>query len=486
MELYRKTAHEISDMIKKKEVSCIEVVNSVLDRIDKVDSKVQAFNYVARKEALEQAKALDKKVADGQAQGDLFGVPVGIKDNICTEGLQTTCSSKMLQNFIPPYDATVTKKLKDTNTIVIGKMNMDEFAMGSSTETSYTKKTKNPWDLERVPGGSSGGSAAAVAADEAFVALGSDTGGSIRQPASLSGCVGIKPTYGHVSRYGLIAFASSLDQIGSFSKDVTDCALTLNAIGGHDPMDATSANINYPDYKTALVNNVKGLKIGVPKEYYGEGTNDEVRKALYQGLDTLKMLGAEYEEFDLPITEYALPAYYVISSSEASSNLARYDGIKYGYRAEKYSDLVDLYRQTRSEGFGDEVKRRIMIGTFALSSGYYDAYYKKAGQVRTLIKQGFENAFKKYDVIITPASPTTAFKFGEKSDNPLEMYAADICTVSINIAGLPGMVIPCGLDSKGLPIGMQIIGKHFDEKTMLRTAYTFEQNTEFHKMKPTL
>lgn len=486
MELFKKTAHEISDMIKKKEVSCTEVVNSVLNRIDNVDPKVQAFNYVAREEALEQAKAMDKKVIDGQTQGDLFGVPIGIKDNICTEGLQTTCSSKMLQNFIPPYDATVTKKLKEANTVIIGKMNMDEFAMGSSTETSYTKKTRNPWDLERVPGGSSGGSAAAVAADEAFVTLGSDTGGSIRQPASLSGCVGIKPTYGHVSRYGLIAFASSLDQIGSFTKDVTDCALTLNVIGGHDSMDATSANIDYPDYKTALVNNVKGLKIGIPKEYYGEGTNDEVKKAMYNALDTLKILGAQYEEFDLPITEYALPAYYVISSCEASSNLARFDGIRYGYRAEKFTDLVDLYRQTRSEGFGDEVKRRIMIGSFALSSGYYDAYYKKACQVRTLIRQGFENAFDKYDVIITPTSPTTAFKFGEKSDNPLEMYAADICTVSINIAGLPGMVIPCGFDSKGLPIGMQIIAKHFDEKTMLRTAYTFEQNTEFHKMKPSL
>ena len=486
MELYRKTAHEVSEMIKKKEVSCTEVVNSVLDRIDKVDPKVQAFNYIARKEALEQASKLDIKVAEGQATGDLFGVPFGVKDNICTEGIQTTCSSKMLQNFIPPYDATVIKKLRKANTIILGKMNMDEFAMGSSTETSFTKKTRNPWDLDRVPGGSSGGSAAAIAADEAFVTLGSDTGGSIRQPASLTGCVGIKPTYGHVSRYGLIAFASSLDQIGSLTKDVTDCALTLNVIGGHDAMDATSANVNYPDYKTALVNDIKGLKIGIPKQYYGEGTSDEVKIAMYNALDTLKMLGAEYEEFDLPITKYALPAYYIISSSEASSNLARFDGIKYGYRAEKFEDLVDLYRQTRSEGFGAEVKRRIMIGTFTLSSGYYDAYYKKAGQVRTLIKQGFENAFKKYDVIITPASPTTAFKIGEKSESPLEMYAADICTVSINIAGLPGMVIPCGYDSKGLPIGMQIIAKHFDEKTMLRAAYTFEQNTEFHKMKPSI
>lgn len=486
MELFRKTAHEISDMIKKKEVSCVEVTNSVLDRIDKVESKIEAYNLVCNDYAIEQAKTLDKKVAAGQASGDLFGVPMGLKDNMCTDGIATTCSSKMLGNFIPPYDATVTKKLKEAGTVLLGKMNLDEFAMGSSTENSATKTTKNPWDIERVPGGSSGGSAAAVSADEAFFTLGSDTGGSIRQPASLCGCVGIKPTYGHVSRYGLVAFASSLDQIGSFTKDVTDCALVMNAISGHDPMDSTSANIDYPDYKKSLVNDVKGLKVGIPKEYYGAGINEEVRNTLYKSIEKLKEMGAEFEEFSLPLTEYALPAYYLIATPECSSNLARFDGIRYGYRTDKFSDLVDLYCKSRSEGFGPEVKRRIILGTYALSSGYYDAYYKKAMQVRTLVKNDFENAFKKYDVIITPTSPTTAFKIGEKSSNPLEMYAADICTVSVNIAGLPGMVVPCGFDSKNLPIGMQIIGKHFDEKTIIRTAYTFEQNTEFHKMKPSL
>ena len=486
MELYSKTAHEISDMIKQKKVSCKEVINSLLDRVEKVESKIDAFNLVCKENALKQAEELDCVVEKGEAKGDLFGVPMGIKDNMCTEGITTTCSSKILENYIPPYSATVTKKLKDANTILFGKMNLDEFAMGSSTENSYFKTTKNPWDIERVPGGSSGGSAAAVTADEVYFALGSDTGGSIRQPASLCGCVGIKPTYGCVSRYGLIAFASSLDQIGSFTKDVTDCALVLNTISGHDPNDATSANVNYPDYKTALVNDVKGLKIGIPKEYFGDGINAEVKMAMYKALDTLKALGADYEEFDFPMSEYALPAYYLISSSEASSNLARYDGIKYGYRAKNFTDLLDLYCQTRSEGFGSEVKLRIMIGTYALSSGYYDAYYKKALQVRTLIKQSFDNALKKYDMIITPTSPTTAFKIGEKCDNPLEMYAADICTVSVNIAGLPGLVVPCGFDSKNLPIGMQIIGKAFDEKTILKVGFTYEQNTDFHKQKPKL
>lgn len=486
MELFRKTAHEISDMVKKKEVSCVEVVKDLINRVDSVESKIDAYNLVCKEHALKTAEELDKIVAGGEAKGDLFGVPVGIKDNMCTEGILTTCSSKMLENFNPPYDATVIKKLKDSGTIIFGKTNLDEFAMGASTENSATKITRNPWDLERVPGGSSGGSAAAVAADSAFIALGSDTGGSIRQPASLTGCVGIKPTYGYVSRYGLIAFASSLDQIGGFTKDVTDCALMLNAISGHDSMDATSANIDYPDHKTALVNNVKGLKIGIPKQYFGEGINSEVRDAIYKALDTLKALGADYEEFDFSISEYALPAYYLISSSEASSNLARYDGIKYGYCTEKFSDLLDLYCQTRSEGFGSEVKRRIMLGTYALSAGYYDAYYKKAQQVRTIIRNNFDEAYKKYDVIICPTSPTTAFKIGEKSGDPLEMYAADICTVTVNIAGLPGLVVPAGFDTKGLPIGMQIIGKPFDEKTILRVGYTFEQNTEFHKQRPNL
>ncbi|MCX7841577.1 MAG: Asp-tRNA(Asn)/Glu-tRNA(Gln) amidotransferase subunit GatA, partial [Clostridia bacterium] len=368
----------------------------------------------------------------------------------------------------------------------LGKLNMDEFAMGSSTENSYFKKTKNPWDLERVPGGSSGGAASCVAAGQAVFALGSDTGGSIRQPASFCGVVGLKPTYGAVSRFGLVAYASSLDQIGPLTKDVTDCALVLNAISGHDPMDSTSADIAHPDYTKSLVNDIKGMKIGYPREYLGEGINDEVKKAVLNAIDTLRKLGAECEEFSLPITEYAIPAYYLIACAEASSNLARYDGIKYGYRAEKFTDLLDLYKQSRSEGFGAEVKRRIMLGTYALSSGYYDAYYKKALQVRTLIKDGFNQAFEKYDLIVGPTAPTTAFKIGEKTNNPLEMYLEDIYTVSVNIAGLPGLVIPCGMDSKGLPIGLQLIGKHFDESTLLKVGYTFEQNTDYHRMRPNI
>ncbi|MDP4181861.1 MAG: Asp-tRNA(Asn)/Glu-tRNA(Gln) amidotransferase subunit GatA, partial [Bacillota bacterium] len=368
-------------------------------------------------------------------------------------------------------------------TVLLGKLNLDEFAMGGSTENSYFLKTKNPWDLERVPGGSSGGSAASVAAGETVFSLGSDTGGSIRQPASFCGIVGLKPTYGSVSRYGLVAFASSLDQIGPLTKDVTDCALVMNAIAGHDPMDSTSINTDYPDYTKALINDVKGMKIGIPKEYIGEGLNSEVKKSVLDAIETLKKLGAQCEEFSLPITEYAIPAYYLISSAEASSNLARYDGVKYGYRAEKFSDLLDLYKQSRSEGFGPEVKRRIMLGTYALSSGYYDAYYKKALQVRTLIKNGFDEAFSKYDLVIGPTAPSTAYKVGEKVDDPLEMYLGDIYTVSVNIAGLPGLVVPCGFDSKKLPIGLQLIGKPFDESVLLRVGYTFEQNTEFHKAK---
>ncbi|MBZ4646780.1 MAG: glutamyl-tRNA(Gln) and/or aspartyl-tRNA(Asn) amidotransferase, subunit [Clostridia bacterium] len=486
MELYKLTAHELRDLLRKKEVSSVEITKSILDRISEIDSQVQSYITVTGDEAVKRAQEIDDKISAGEQLSDLAGIPMALKDNICTENVLTTCASKMLYNFVPPYNATVTKKLNEAGAVLVGKLNMDEFAMGSSTENSHFKKTKNPYDLDRVPGGSSGGSAAAVSADEAIFALGSDTGGSIRQPAAFCGVVGMKPTYGTVSRFGLVAFASSLDQIGPLTKDVTDCALVLNAITGHDPMDSTSVNIDYPDYTKALVNDVKGLKIGVPKEYIGEGINAEVRDSVLKSIEVLKDLGAEYEEFSLPITEYALPAYYLISSAEASSNLARYDGIKYGYRAEKFKDLLDLYKQTRSEGFGKEVKRRIMLGTYALSSGYYDAYYKKAQQVRTLIMKSFDDAFNKYDVIITPTTPTTAFKFGEKSEDPLEMYAADICTVSVNIAGLPGLVIPCGFDSQGLPVGMQLIGKAFDEPTLLRAAYTFEQNTEYHKVRPKL
>jgi aspartyl-tRNA(Asn)/glutamyl-tRNA(Gln) amidotransferase subunit A len=486
LELYKLTAHELRDLLRKKEVSSVEITKSILDRISEIDSQVQSYITVTGDEAVKRAQEIDDKISAGEQLSDLAGIPMALKDNICTENVLTTCASKMLYNFVPPYNATVTKKLNEAGAVLVGKLNMDEFAMGSSTENSHFKKTKNPYDLDRVPGGSSGGSAAAVSADEAIFALGSDTGGSIRQPAAFCGVVGMKPTYGTVSRFGLVAFASSLDQIGPLTKDVTDCALVLNAITGHDPMDSTSVNIDYPDYTKALVNDVKGLKIGVPKEYIGEGINAEVRDSVLKSIEVLKDLGAEYEEFSLPITEYALPAYYLISSAEASSNLARYDGIKYGYRAEKFKDLLDLYKQTRSEGFGKEVKRRIMLGTYALSSGYYDAYYKKAQQVRTLIMKSFDDAFNKYDVIITPTTPTTAFKFGEKSEDPLEMYAADICTVSVNIAGLPGLVIPCGFDSQGLPVGMQLIGKAFDEPTLLRAAYTFEQNTEYHKVRPKL
>lgn len=486
MELYELTAHELSDLIKNKKVSAVDITKSVLDRIEKTDAKVGSYITVCGNEALKRAELVQDRIDKGNTNSPLAGIPMALKDNICTEGVKTSCASKMLHNFIPPYNATVARKLYDEETIVLGKLNMDEFAMGGSTENSYFKQTRNPWDLQRVPGGSSGGSAASVAAGQAIFTLGSDTGGSIRQPAAFCGIVGMKPTYGAVSRFGLIAFASSLDQIGPLTKDVTDCALVLNAITGHDSKDSTSANINYPDYTKALINDIRDMRIGIPKEYISEGINDDVKKCILKAIEVLENIGAKCEEFSLPITEYAIPAYYLISSAEASSNLARYDGIKYGYRAEKYSDLLDLYKQTRSEGFGAEVKRRIMLGTFALSSGYYDAYYKKALQVRTLIQNGFEEAFKKYDVVLGPTAPTTAYKIGEKTDNPLEMYLGDIYTVSVNIAGLPGLVIPCGMDSNNLPVGMQLIGKPFDESTLLRVGYTFEQNTDFHKNRPVL
>jgi len=486
VDLNKLTLHEVKDLLSKKEVKVDEVVSSCLKRVDEVDNKVESFITVNKDASLAQATQIQSKLDKGEKLGTLAGIPAGIKDNMCTEGVRTTCASKMLENFIPPYDATVVKKLKEQDSIILGKLNMDEFAMGGSTENSYLKKTKNPWDLERVPGGSSGGSAAAVASDEVIFALGSDTGGSIRQPASFCGVVGLKPTYGAVSRYGLVAFASSLDQIGPITKDVEDCAIVLNAITGHDKMDSTSANVEYPDYTKALVKDVKGLKIGIPKDFIGEGLNEEVKSSVLTAAKKLESLGAVIEEFSMPINEYAIPAYYIIACAEASSNLARFDGIKYGFRAEKFEDLLDLYKQSRTEGFGDEVKRRIMLGTYALSSGYYDAYYNKALQVRTLIKNGFDEAFKKYDCILGPTAPTTAYKIGEKSDNPLEMYLGDIYTVSVNIAGLPGLVVPCGFDGNKLPIGMQLIGRAFDESTLLRVGYTFEQNSEFSKRKPSL
>jgi len=486
VDLNKLTLHEIKNLISKKEVKVDEVVAACYGRIENIDDKIGSFLTLNKEDALRSAFDIQKKLDNGEKLGSLAGIPAGIKDNMCTEGLKTTCASKMLENFIPPYDATVVKKLKSQDAIIMGKMNMDEFAMGGSTENSYFKKTRNPWDLERVPGGSSGGSAASVAADEVIFSLGSDTGGSIRQPASFCGVVGLKPTYGAVSRYGLVAFASSLDQIGPLTKDVEDCAIVLNAITGYDKMDSTSANVKYPDYTASLVNDVKGLKIGIPKEFIGEGLNEDVKSAVLAAAKKLESLGAIIEEFSMPMNEYAIPAYYMIACAEASSNLARFDGIKYGYRASNYTDLLDLYKQSRSEGFGDEVKRRIMLGTYALSAGYYDAYYNKALKVRTLIMNEFDNAFAKYDCILGPTAPTTAYKLGEKSENPLEMYLGDIYTVCVNIAGLPGLVVPCGFDSKDLPIGMQLIGKAFGEGTLLRVGYTFEQNSDFSKRKPSI
>lgn len=476
------TLHEYSALLKEKKISSVELTKHYLDRIEKHDPTIGSYITVCKKEALEAAKIADQRIARGEADV-LTGIPVGIKDNICTKGIKTTCASKMLYNFLPPYDAFVINKLKAQDVVMLGKLNMDEFAMGSSTEKSYFGKTKNPYDVTRVPGGSSGGSAACVSADLAVFALGSDTGGSIRQPAAFCGNVGIKPTYGRVSRFGLIAFASSLDQIGSFTRDVTDCAYVLNAIAGHDKMDSTSANIPCEDYTAALTGEVKGMRIGVPKEYLEAGIQPEIKKAIETAIKAYESMGAVCEECSLPLTKYALPAYYLISSAEVSSNLARYDGIQYGYRTEEFKGLTELYEKTRSEGFGEEVKRRIMLGTFALSSGYYDAYYKKAQQVRTLIKRDFENCFKKYDVLLTPTTPTTAFKFGEKA-NPLAMYMGDVCTVAINIAGLPAISIPGGLDNNGMPIGLQLIGKSFDESKLIRCAYAHEQATESYKLHP--
>ncbi|QEK12972.1 Asp-tRNA(Asn)/Glu-tRNA(Gln) amidotransferase subunit GatA [Crassaminicella thermophila] len=480
MEIYHLTAHEIRDKLQNKEISAKELTELILKRMKNVESKVGAYVYINDENAVSFAEEVDNRIHAGEILSDLVGIPMSLKDNICTEGIFTTCASKILENFIPPYNATVTKMLYEQKSILLGKTNMDEFAMGSSTETSVFKATKNPWDLERVPGGSSGGSAAAVAAGEAFFSLGSDTGGSIRQPASFCGIVGLKPTYGLVSRYGLIAYASSLDQIGPLTKDVEDCALVLNAIVGHDNMDSTSVSFKGVDYKKALINDVEGLKIGILKEYFEEGVDEDIKKAIFDSLKLFESMGAIVEEVSLPHTEYALSAYYIIASSECSSNLARFDGIRYGYRAKNYDSLKDLFIKTRTEGFGEEVKRRIMLGTFSLSLGYYDAYYQKALKVRTLIKQDFEKAFKNFDVLIAPTTPSVAFKIGEKINDPLGMYMSDVCTVPINMAGLPAISIPCGFKD-GLPIGLQIIGKHFDESTILRVAYTFEQNTDYHK-----
>lgn len=478
------TIHEYAELLKQRKLSSVELTKQYLARIEKADAQIGSYITVCPDDALAAAGKADERIARGEATL-LTGIPVGIKDNICTEGITTTCASKMLYNFVPPYDATVTKRLKNEGAVILGKLNMDEFAMGSSTESSYFKKTKNPYDLTRVPGGSSGGSAASVSADLAPYALGSDTGGSIRQPAAFCGNVGLKPTYGLVSRFGLIAFASSLDQIGSFTKDVTDCAIVLNAIAGYDKMDSTSVDADKTDYTKALGLPLKGMKIGVPKQYLESGIQTEIKEAVENAIKVYEMLGAECEECSLPLSKFALPAYYLISSAEASSNLARFDGIKYGYRAEKYHGLTDLYEITRSEGFGEEVKRRIMLGTYALSSGYYDAYYKKAQQVRGLIKRDFAACFEKYDVLLTPTTPTTAYKFGEKSD-PVAMYMGDICTVAVNIAGLPAISIPAGLDKKGMPIGIQLIANSFEERKLLTAAFAYERETGYEKLRPTV
>lgn len=485
MNLHQLTAHELHGLLKNKEVSAVEVANDVYSRIDAVEDKVKSFVTLTEEIALQTALKVDEQIKNGEAISPLAGIPVVIKDNMCTRGVKTTCSSKMLENFVPPYDAFVVNRLAEAGAVMLGKANMDEFAMGSSTENSRFFATKNPWDISTVPGGSSGGSAASVAADQTIYSLGSDTGGSIRQPASFCGVVGLKPTYGLVSRFGLVAFASSLDQIGPFTKDVRDNALVMNAIAGHDSMDSTSAKVEIPDYTSYLTGDIKGMKVGIPKEYFAEGMDPQVREVIQDAIKRFEELGAICEEMSLPHTEYALPVYYIIAPAEASSNLARYDGVRYTYRAEGAEDLIDMYKKTRAEGFGSEVKRRIMLGTYALSSGYYDAYYLKALKVRTLIKQDFDRAFEKYDILLSPTAPTTAFKFGEKADDPLQMYLSDVCTLSVNLAGIPGLSIPCGF-ANGLPVGLQIMGKHFDEGTLFRAAYAFEQSTDFHKQKPRL
>ena len=470
MDITELTVYELQEKLANKELTITEITKAYVDRINEKEKDVKAFVTTLTDEAMEQAKEIQAKVESGEISGEFAGIPIGIKDNMCTKGVKTTCSSKMLENFVSPYSATVVEKL-----------NMDEFAMGGSTEYSYFKKTSNPWNLNKVPGGSSGGSAAAVAANMVPWALGSDTGGSIRQPSSFCGVVGLKPTYGLVSRYGLVAFASSLDQIGPITKDVRDSAMLLNLIAGHDRRDSTSVDLPKVDYVKALKNDVKGLKIGVPKEFFGEGINEEVKASLEKAIEKYKELGADVEEFSLDIAKYSLAAYYIVACAEASSNLGRFDGIRYGYRTPEFKDLKEIYKKSRSEGFGPEVKRRIILGTYVLSSGYYDAYYKKAQQVRTLVMNEFNKGFEKYDVILTPTAPTVAFDIGSKSENPLEMYLADICTVSVNIAGLPGISIPCGVDSQGMPIGMQLIGNKFQEETILNAAYTFEQAIKFRE-----
>ena len=486
MQLYELTIRQAHELLKGKEISSQELTRAVLERIDAVDKKVGAYITVAAETAMAQAELADQAILQGNIL-PLTGIPLALKDLICTNGLRTTCASRILENFIPPYDAFVVKKLKNQGAVIVGKLNMDEFAMGSSTENSGLRLTHNPWDLTRIPGGSSGGSAAAIAADMCIGSLGSDTGGSIRQPASHCGVVGMKPTYGRVSRYGLVAFASSLDQIGPLTKDVSDCAVLMNVVCGYDPQDSTSVPLDVPDYLTFLIDGLKGIVVGIPKEYSAaKGLDPDVSEAVQRAVEKIQNLGAECVEVSLPHTEYAVAAYYVIAPCEASSNLARYDGVKYGFRSSDQHHLIEMYRDTRSKGFGPEVQRRIILGTYALSAGYYDAYYGKASQVRTLIIEDFKKAFETCDVMLSPVAPTPAFKIGEKVDDPLTMYLSDIFTLSANLAGIPGMSVPCGFSSEGLPIGLQIMGNHFDEGTLLKVAYNFEQATDYHKQKPKL
>ena len=481
MGLLDDTAVELGKKIKSGEVTVKEAVMECLDQIKKAESTINAYVTIDREGALKKAEEIQKKIDEGKLTGPLAGVPVAIKDNMCIAGMRTTCSSKILDNFIPTYTAEAVKNLEEAGAVILGKTNMDEFAMGSTTETSAFGATKNPWNTEHVPGGSSGGSCAAVAAEEVPFALGSDTGGSIRQPSSFCGVTGIKPTYGTVSRYGLIAYGSSLDQIGPIAKDVTDCATILEAIASYDTKDSTSVNRDDLKFTEALVDDVKGMKIGIPKDYLGDGLDPEVKSAILAAADELKKKGAVVEEFDLGLVEYAIPAYYVIACAEASSNLARFDGVKYGYRTKEYTDLHNMYKKSRSEGFGPEVKRRIMLGSFVLSSGYYDAYYLKALRVKALIKKAFDDAFAKYDVILGPAAPTTAPKLGESLSDPIQMYLGDIYTISVNLAGLPGISLPCGMDKNGLPIGLQLIGDCFKEKNIIRAAYSFEKTRELKR-----
>ena len=484
--MHRTTITQARELLNSKKLSSVQLTEAVFARIDAVEDKVKAFTHLMREKAIEQAKAADVRISKGEEQ-PLLGVPIALKDLICTQGSRTTCASKILDQFVAPYNATVVNRLNAAGAVIVGKTNMDEFAMGSSNENSSHHATMNPWALDRVPGGSSGGSAAAVAAHECIAALGSDTGGSIRQPAGFCGVTGLKPTYGRVSRFGLVAFASSLDQIGPITKSVADAATLMNVIGGKDGQDSTSADVPLPDFTQALDQDVKGMKFGIPKEYFTGGMQPEVEKSVQEGIRTLESLGMQTVEVSLPHLDYAVAAYYIIACAEASTNLSRYDGVKYGYRSSKSDNLVNMYENTREEGFGEEVKRRIILGTFVLSSGYYDAYYLKGQQVRTLIKQDFENALEKCDVIAAPVTPYPAFKLGEKLDDPLQMYLADIYTISANLAGIPAMSIPCGFVGKeNLPIGLQLMGKHFDEANLIAVGHKFQQATDFHTQQPPL